>query len=389
MKCHRNTADTGNAVEIVAGIQVLRAVAVLVVTICHAQFEVSRIGELPAAVPAATLDGLAGFGVQLFFVISGFVMVYSSESLFGTRRGLLIFLERRLVRIVPLYWIVTTIYLALTLLVTKFDKGYPFSFVLASYMFVPAARPDGVIEPLVGQGWSLNYEMLFYFVFALTVCNVRRVSVSMVTAVLVAAVAIGQMVHPLPFVISVWTSPLLLYFVFGMWIGLTYREGLRLTPVQGLSLIGIGCVLLFVEFYWAPQTAVFGIAVWAIPALIVAGASLPKPSLKGPFWSPVMMIGSASYALYLFHAIPIRTLFLLARWTGFDLQRTTLAYVCAAVLISILLAIAIYYLVERPLLKTLRWRNTTKSSRLEVGALDQSGVVLVPEFQVHRAEDRL
>ena len=185
MKCNRNIAIIGNAVEIVAGIQVLRAVAVLVVTICHAQFEVSRVGELPAAVPAATPDGLAIFGV-----------------------------------------------------------------------------------------------------------------------------------------------------------------------------------------------------------LIVAGASLPRPSLKGPFWSPVMVIGSASYALYLFHAIPMRTLFLLARCTGFDLQRATLAYVCGAVPISILLAIAIYCLVVRPLLKPLRWRNAAKSSRLKVGDLDQSAVALVPEFQVHRAEDR-
>ena len=51
MKYLHNAAGTGNAVEMVAGIQVLRAVAVLVVTICHAQFEVSRIGELPAAMP--------------------------------------------------------------------------------------------------------------------------------------------------------------------------------------------------------------------------------------------------------------------------------------------------------------------------------------------------
>jgi len=383
MKYLHNAAGTGNAVETVAGIQVLRAVAVLVVTICHAQFEVSRIGELPAAMPAATLDGLAGFGVQLFFVISGFVMVYSSEPLFGSRHGPFIFLERRLIRIVPLYWIVTTIYLALTLLVAKFDKGYPFSFVLASYLFVPAARPDGVIEPLVGQGWSLNYEMLFYFVFALTVCSVRRASVAIVTVVLVAAVAAGQMLHPLPFVISVWTVPLLLYFVFGMWIGLAYREGLCLTPVQGLGLIGIGCALLFVEFYWTPETTAFGVAIWAIPALMVAGASLPRPSLKGPFWSTVMVIGAASYALYLFHAIPIRMLFLLARWTGFDLGRDTLAYVCAAVLISIILAIAIYYLVERPLLKALRWRNPAKSPRLVPNSLDQSAIALV-----HRAEER-
>jgi exopolysaccharide production protein ExoZ len=368
MHFHRNATDTGNTVEMVGGIQVLRAVAVLVVTICHSQFEVSRIGKLPWAMPAATLDGLAGFGVQLFFVISGFVMVYSSEPLFGTRRGPLIFLERRLVRIVPLYWIVTTIYLALTLLVVKFDKGYPFSFLLASYLFVPAARPDGVIEPLVGQGWSLNYEMFFYFVFALTVCNVRRVSVGIVTAALLAAVAVGQTVSPLPLVISVWTSPLLLYFVFGMWIGLAYREGLSLTPFQGLGLIGIGFFLLFVEFYWAPETAVFGIAVWSIPALIVAGASLPRSTFRSSFWSPVMVIGAASYALYLFHALPIRALFFLAQWAGFDLGHATSVYVCAAVLISIALAIAIYYLVERPLLKALRWRATTKSPRLAVNA---------------------
>jgi exopolysaccharide production protein ExoZ len=374
--------------ETIASIQVLRAVAVLVVTICHAEYEVSRIGSLPSIMPSAALENMAGFGVQLFFVISGFVMVYATEPLFGTTRGPLIFLERRLARIVPLYWIVTTFYLTLTLLVAGFGKQYPASFVIASYLFLPAARPDGVVEPLVGQGWSLNYEMLFYFVFALTVSNARRVSVSIVTAVLISAVVIGQIAHPLPFVVSVWTAPLLLYFVFGMWIGLAYREGLTLTPIQGLLLIIAGCILLFIEIYWPPESLIFGLICWTIPALIVAGSSLPRLSLSAPFWTPLMVVGAASYALYLFHAVPIRGFLYLARWNGFDIGRASGTYLCTTELIAIALAIAIYYWVERPLLRALRWRSPPR--QLDVGtATSHSPIALLPDLKVSHAEERV
>jgi exopolysaccharide production protein ExoZ len=375
-------------VETIASIQVLRAVAVLVVTICHAEYEISRIGSLPSVMPSAALENLAGFGVQLFFVISGFVMVYATEPLFGTRRGPLIFFERRLVRIVPLYWIVTTFYLALTLLVGDFGKGYPSSFVIASYLFIPAARPDGVIEPLVGQGWSLNYEMLFYLVFALTVFNARRVSVSIVTVVLIAAIMVGQRAHPLPLVVSVWTAPLLLHFVFGMWIGLAYREGLSLTRIQGFVLIIAGCILLFIENYWTPQSSIFGLICWTIPALIVAGSSLPRLALSAPLWTPLMVVGGASYALYLFHAVPIRGLLYLARWNGFDIGRAPGAYLCTTVLISIALAVAIYYGLERPLLRFLRWRSP-KPSIEPRHTTGQSAIRLMPELKVSHAEERV
>jgi len=380
---------TSSSKETVAGIQVLRAFAVLVVTICHAQFEASRIGDLPGAMPSATVTGLAAFGVQLFFVISGFVMVYATEPLFGTRPGPFVFLERRLARIVPLYWIVTTFYLALTLLFTKFDKAYPASFVIASYLFIPAARPDGIIEPLVGQGWSLNFEMLFYVVFAVTVFWSRRMSATIVTVILLGSVAIGEVFRSqLPFVVMVWTSPILLYFVFGIWIGLVYRQGWRLTPVQGLTLIACGCVLLGVEFYWAPQSFFAGLAVWCIPPLFVVGASLPRLSLKGPFWSAVMVIGAASYALYLFHAVPIRTLFFFARWTGLDIGRAPLAYVSVSVIIAIALAIAIHYLIERPLLKALRWRGPEKTRQPYVDGFDKSAVISTPDLLARSVEER-
>jgi len=337
----------------IGGIQVLRALAAVLVTICHAQAEVSKIGEIPSAWPPAVLANLAGFAVQLFFVISGFIMVYSTEPLFGTSNGSLVFLKHRLVRIVPLYWIVTSVYLALTLLVPEFAKEYPVSFVVASYLFIPAARPDGVIEPIVGQGWSLNYEMFFYLIFAATVFSSRRVSVVMVTAVLLSLVAFGNVTPSLPLVLSFLTSPILLYFVFGTWIGLAYREGVSLPPTYGLVLIAIATILLGLGL--SPFAQPLGaVSSWFLPALIVAGVVLPRLSFNGPLWSLTIIIGTASYALFLFHAIPIRALFYLARWSNFDIGRAPAVYVSAGVALAILLAIAIYYCIERPIMRASR-----------------------------------
>ena len=340
--------------KMIGGIQVLRAFAAMLVTICHAQAEVAKISDLPSALPSTELQSLAGFGVQLFFVISGFIMVYSSEPLFGASNGPLVFLKHRLVRIVPLYWIVTSVYLAITLLVPRFYKDYPVSFVFASYLFIPAARPDGVIEPLVGQGWSLNYEMLFYLIFAATVFASRRLSVMMVTAVLLSLVIFGNVTPSLPLILSFWTSPILLYFVFGTWIGLAYREGVSLTPTYGLVLIAIATVLLGLELFPFAHPFAFAVSGWCVPVLLVAGAVLPRLRLDGPIWSFIILIGTASYALFLFHAIPIRALFYLARWSKFDIGRAPTVYVSAAVALSVLLAIAIYYCVERPIMRALR-----------------------------------
>ena len=92
-------------------VQALRAIAALTVVFGHAQTEALSLVAAKAGGLSTFLVDKTGAGVDLFFVISGFVMVHASQRLFGEAGAAKTFLLRRLFRIVPLYWAVTTLIL--------------------------------------------------------------------------------------------------------------------------------------------------------------------------------------------------------------------------------------------------------------------------------------
>jgi exopolysaccharide production protein ExoZ len=143
-------------------IQALRAIAALLVFWGHAINAVHLKGE-------ADFPHLYGpFGVDIFFVISGFVMVYSSERLFGQPGAPITFFARRLARIVPLYWAATTI---LVWFVVPYASTKA---VLGSLFFGPHIPSEA---PLLLVGWTLIFEMFFYVVFAIALFAKRRFAV--------------------------------------------------------------------------------------------------------------------------------------------------------------------------------------------------------------------
>jgi exopolysaccharide production protein ExoZ len=93
-------------------------------------------------------------GVDLFFVVSRFIMVYASKDAFGKPSEAIDFLQRRIIRIVPLYRIATGAFMLL--ISHAIDK-----YVLLSMFFVPFDP-----FPIVRPGWTMNYEMAFYLLFA-------------------------------------------------------------------------------------------------------------------------------------------------------------------------------------------------------------------------------
>ncbi len=340
-------------------LQVLRAVAALLVLVHHAGYDADTIAARTGA-PALALDRFfdSGFGIHLFFVISGFIMLRTARG-FGSRRGAGVFAVRRLLRVVPLYWLMTSLVIvgaAVAPGLLNTPLGGP-GVVLGSYLFVPVPRADGVLRPVLNQGWTLDFEMFFYALFGLSMLLPRRVAVPGLAAVLVGLVALGRVVPSRFWLLAVWTDGLLLEFLFGLAIAIAAEGGARFgrAGCRAAMLAGAAAAVLL-----GPLTGRFAwMSVWitgGVPAaLLVAGAVL------GPVWRPspailaLALVGDASYSLYLSHPFAVRLM--RSAWLGVvpaDVPPALyLALACAA---AIALGLALHRCVERPMTEALQRR---------------------------------
>ena len=361
---HSRSADRRSADRLLA-VQVLRALAALMVVVHHAQYDAGALaGRLDLAfTPSHFLPWLSG--VDIFFVISGFVMVHASRPLFGTAGAWSTFLSRRIVRIVPLYWGVTTLYLGVAIVLPQvLNSGWPSLWqVVASYLFIPAMRADGAVQPVYSLGWTLNFEMFFYLVFAAAIALPRRhaaLAVSLGLALLVASRAF--VVWPLP--VAYWADPIVLEFVLGMGVAMIRETGLRLGGVARAALVIAGFGLLHLDLSAADGTALPQFIGYGGPAaMLVAAAVLGRPNQRPPAVERALVaMGDASYALYLLHPFAIRALrevfarSPLGAWFG------PWGFVAACLVAASLLALVVYQWLERPLHLWLRARLTSRRS---------------------------
>ena len=178
-------------------------------------------------------------GVDVFFLISGFIMWITTD-----QRELhpLAFYRNRLLRIIPLYWLYTTLLaLAIIAIPAAFTRlHFDWSHLLTSYLFVPAVSPtNGLVTPFLVQGWSLNYEMFFYAVFGATLVLPARLRIAKLSASLLGLILLGVWLQPASVVGQTYADPLLAEFLAGVWIGWLWRRGaLRLpVPLATLALI--------------------------------------------------------------------------------------------------------------------------------------------------------
>lgn len=324
-------------------VQALRAIAALWVVLVHWDYVravlTNRTNELLPLYPLAS-------GVDLFFAISGFIMVYSSERMFATDGGWRIFLTRRITRIVPLYWLATAV--AIVAMAWPQDLQ---SFV-CSILFIPHRTAAGTFWPVHAGGWTLNFEMFFYVIFSCALFLRRFAAVAAVSILLVLFVVLGRLFHPQfgPFVY--WSDPIMLEFVFGMIIAMLREHyQIRLPGLWRLGLIILGCCAVWFSSPGGTIPSNERWIVWGIPvALILAGTTLGTEVDFRWFKRPVMFFGAASYAVYLFH--PIVAAPTLHYWLDGTLTQfvTREALIMLGAITSIVIGIAVHWLVERRML---------------------------------------
>lgn len=320
-------------------IQYLRGVAALMVAVFHAFELLERQSGLPNPFKVGAL------GVDIFFVISGFIIFVAAEKSDPTPGA---FMLRRILRIVPLYWTLTLLIAAVSLArpdllaSTVFDPQH----LLASLLFLPMAHPTlGEMFPVLVPGWTLNYEMAFYLLMALALLAPRAARPWIVLAMLVALVGLGSLGLPLP---AFYTQSIILEFGLGLLIGMAYRWGWRVEGGIGIALMLLG----FLALVWLEPTDLSRVVKAGLPSmLIVGGAALGRRAAGRAPQPALLLLGDASFSLYLTQAIVLPAF--AKAWTLSGLPLTLAAglpFVAVSSAVAALAGIVCYRALEKPLL---------------------------------------
>lgn len=263
-------------------IQYLRGVAALAVVAHHTEWTHTQIGQA---------------GVDLFFIISGFIMVHVSRR----EPSLTAFLRARAVRLAPLYWLAT-------LLAAALAGTSDVTHLLQSLAFWPHAGPEGRGWPVLVQGWTLNYEAFFYVVFAVSLLLPAARRLLMLTAGSAALILAGVMLHPTNTAAATYTSPMLMEFLAGAWLHRAWERGWLPKGWQAASFGTLGVVLLAI---WArsPVPEATRALAYGLPMLLIAAAALRlEVSQHLPTVPLLGRIGDSSYALYLTHLFVLQAI---------------------------------------------------------------------------------
>lgn len=329
-------------------IQYLRAIAAMMVVFHHARNPESWLYN---PIPSATF-GQAG--VDIFFVISGFIIYnISRDEAVGE------FSIRRCVRVIPLYWCATLISLPFfyrrELVMMDTDL---LSHVLFSLFFIPHYNMSHPTEiwPVLVPGWTLNYEMFFYALFAFALWRGKTLQTLLIC--IPALVIAGLALKPTSPPVVTYTDPIMLEFLAGVLIA-RYRNLLSSSNIAWLLPIG------FIVIVAVPTPGVWRLLAWGLPAAGIVAGAIAWESRTSTFRNrPLRMLGDASYSIYLVHPIAIAVVAKVVQMLPLTGPLQFAAMFSGSVIASALAGIVAHYVIERRLTRALN-RRLLRSVRTE------------------------
>lgn len=276
-------------------IQALRGIAALFIVLEHVRFL-----------------NCGAFAVDIFFCISGFMIMFSTHK--GTKH----FFAKRLIRILPLYYLITLFtYLILLLFPDMFAVTSPnIAFLIKSLLFIPFDIGGGAIQPLVRIGWTVNCEIFFYLLFRIAMRISHRFRGLICSILLAGVVLAAQLLPDYSVVLSFYGNPVMLEFILGI---LCYYAAMGLYRLRQTGKLPGGCLLLsfsaaagiFLGFLVTkPFANTLGFRrplIWGIPAAILVLAFFVSEFYM-TFPAALVKLGDISFSLYLLHYYPVTLL---------------------------------------------------------------------------------
>ncbi|ASJ72931.1 acyltransferase family protein [Granulosicoccus antarcticus] len=316
-------------------LQYLRAVAALAVVYSHTVIQVADYQQY--------LTDAGSFGVDIFFVISGFIMIYIAKPSDTPVN----FFIHRIRRVAPMYWFFTLLMAAILLAMPSVFKNTVFDVkaMFLSLAFIPHWSLAHTTEawPIVAPGWSLNFEMYFYLIFAVSLFCAQRFRIAFITLVITAVFLIATVLNDGQSAIAEFFSKSLVFeFILGMLLAVAFKRGFRLPPATAAWLLLLASCVLLIKL---PLPRIFE---YGIPSFLVVMACL-YVKIGEHRWA--VLLGDASYALYLSH---IFTLGVLRKFVAPHLGTGEMAaylFVLISLIVCTLVSVVIHKYVDNWLLR--------------------------------------
>lgn len=325
----------------IRSLQALRFIAAFAIVVYHAtrQFVLKSDNDFLNTL-YSFLQTKLEFGVDIFFVISGYV-IYSSYQ--KRKKSPLEFIADRIIRIAPMYWITTMIFVIILSINFSLYPLSDLSFlsIIKSLMFIPAYNLEGIYLPVHSVGWSLNIEMMFYAVFALAiVVNSNNVKVIVFPSIILIYL-VGNNYESLSF----YHNVMVFEFLAGCCIAMINADTLKFISKRTFisAIIIICCIASLIYGNAQPRLLYWGIPSFFIVLLCVSF----DQKIKVSDW--LMTLGAASYSLYLTHRIIIT----LTIWV-FGRGNYSLWFALLSVVISVPASVIMYLKLEKPLSSNLK-----------------------------------
>lgn len=354
------TLPLPSAIPQIDGLQMLRAAAVVIVAWGHAGLQyMSRTGT--------HLPDMGVFGIDIFFVLSGFILtaVVLRTSRPPGPSTAWAFLKRRLIRILPIYWVYAG--LAAVLLWRRHQLGPQH---LPALFLLPFPRYPAT-PLLVEFTWTLIYEMFFYALLALIQWVTVRHAATVLIAVLALLVSLRLVMSIQRPVLIVAANPMLLEFAFGAAIALAHRAwGRRVVLGRCLLLLGSAAALLLEwkgvssptqQMILVDQGVLFRVGTWGVAAAaIVAGVVFRQDEPRSWLGRVAVVLGNASYSAYLASSLTIylfsRALHVFLLVGHADVVAVRFVCQCLSVVAVLLVGFVSYQWVEWPMVRSLQHR---------------------------------
>jgi peptidoglycan/LPS O-acetylase OafA/YrhL len=352
------------------GLQILRAVAALLVVYAHA-IDLVEAHRIPKQISFYYLENFGACGVDIFFAISGFIL---STVILRTKpetpNKAFDFIMRRFIRIVPIYWIISLYYVGSGVKRHNLALGR----LVNSYLLFPSLHYP-MHEPFIPLGWTLIFEMFFYYVLAFNLLFGKRAVIQRAILSILLLIGIGAIAGFHRPILILIANPINIEFVFGCCIALIYwKIGSR--PALGTFLLFLGGLALGMTIIFGygdaadsaftlnGQLSWYRVARWGLAAAILtAGFVFRSIEVRSVFGRLGVYLGDASYSIYLASSLTLLNYDHLYRFVAAvppDLNIFLAMFTVAVI------GCATYSFVERPITQSITRRYQAKRARQAV-----------------------